>query len=100
MGQKITNDKDFDKYFGLAAFMGKGGEPTRVDFANEFVLPIVLPETDCETDITAVSISGNTSVINLNYKVKVGEKRDFFIRPLMLLVVDKAYRDAQVVVNQ
>ena len=34
VGQKITNDKDFDKYFGLAAFMGKGGEPTRVDFAN------------------------------------------------------------------
>jgi len=22
VGQKITNDKDFDKYFGLAAFMG------------------------------------------------------------------------------
>ena len=100
VGQKITNDKDFDKYFGLAAFMGKGGEPTRVDFANEFVLPIVLPETDCETDITAVSLSGNASVINLNYKVKVGEKRDFYIRPIMLLVVDKAYRDAQVVVNQ
>ena len=93
-------NKDFDKYFGLAAFMGKGGEPTRVDFANEFVLPIVLPETDCETDITAVSLSGNASVINLNYKVKVGEKRDFYIRPIMLLVVDKAYRDAQVVVNQ
>ena len=100
VGQKITNDKDFDKYFGLAAFMGKGGEPTRVDFANEFVLPIVLPETDCETDITAVSLSGNASVVNLNYKVKVGEKRDFYIRPIMLLVVDKAYRDAQVVVNQ
>ena len=100
VGQKITNDKDFDKYFGLAAFMGKGGEPTRVDFANEFVLPIVLPETDCETDINAVSLSGNASVINLNYKVKVGEKRDFYIRPIMLLVVDKAYRDAQVVVNQ
>ena len=100
VGQKITNDKDFDKYFGLAAFMGKGGEPTRVDFANEFVLPIVLPETDRETDITAVSLSGNASVINLNYKVKVGEKRDFYIRPIMLLVVDKAYRDAQVVVNQ
>jgi len=30
----------------------------------------------------------------------VGEKRDFYIRPIMLLVVDKAYRDAQVVVNQ
>jgi len=100
VGQKITNDKDFDKYFGLAAFMGKGGEPTRVDFANEFVLPIVLPETDCETDITAVSLSGNASVINLNYKVKVGEKRDFYIRPIMLLVVDKAYRDAQVQLNK
>lgn len=100
VGQKITNEQDFNRYFGMAAYMGKDGEPTGVDFDNEFVLPIVLPETDCETDITAVSLSGNASVINLNYKVKVGEKRDFYIRPIMLLVVDKAYRDAQVQLNK
>jgi len=99
-GTKITTAKDFDRRFGMAAFMGKGGEPTHIDFDKEFVLPIVLPETDSETEITDVSITGNTQAITLNYKVKVGEKRSFTIRPIMLLVVDKAYRDTQVVVNK
>ena len=84
----------------MAAYMGKDGEPTRVDFDNEFVLPIVLPETDCETEIIDVALSGNASVINLDYKIKVGAKRDFFTRPIKLLVVDKAYRYAQVQLNK
>ena len=100
VGQKITNEQDFNRYFGMAAYMGKDGEPTGVDFDNEFVLPIVLPETDCETEIIDVALSGNASVINLDYKIKVGAKRDFFTRPIKLLVVDKAYRYAQVQLNK
>ena len=57
VGQKITNEHDFNRYFGMAAYMGKDGEPTHIDF-------------------------------------------DFFTRPIKLLVVDKAYRYAQVQLNK
>ena len=100
VGEKITREKDFNLYFGIAAFMGKDGEATPINFSKSFVLPIVLPETYNDTKITNVSLTGNNSTLHLNYKVEVGAKRSFTIRPIMLLVVNKAYKDAKVVVNQ
>lgn len=42
----ITTQKEFDEQFGTAAYMGKGGLPTKVNFKRQAVLAIVLPLTN------------------------------------------------------
>ena len=98
-GQKITNRKDLDRYFGLAAFMGKGGEPMRINFSKEFILPIVLPETDVETDIKAIVLTGNAQTLHLSYRVETGEKQGFTTQPIKLLVVSNEFKNAKVEVE-
>ena len=59
---KVTNEHEFNHYFGMAAVMGKGGEPTKIDFKKQFVIAKVLPETNISTDIQPLSLvqKGNT----------------------------------------
>ena len=82
----------------MAAFMGKGGNPTVINFKKEFVIPIVLPETDKDTDILDISLEGNERELKLIYRVKEGEQQGFFIQPIKLLIVDNAYKQAQITV--
>jgi len=96
VSSKITTQKDFDRCFGMAAFMGKGGNPTVINFKKEFVIPIVLPETDKDTDIFDVSLEGNERELKLTYRVKEGKQQSFFIQPIKLLIVDNAYKPAQI----
>ena len=96
VSSKITTQKEFDRYFGMAAFMGKGGNPTVINFKKEFVIPIVLPETDKDTDILDVSLEGNERELKLTYRVKEGKQQSFFIQPIKLLIVDNAYKQAQI----
>ena len=97
---KITTQKDFDRCFGIAAFMGKGGNPTTINFKKEFVIPIILDETDKDTDISDVSLEGNERELKLTYRVKEGEQQSFFMQPIKLLIVNNAYRQAQVTVDK
>ena len=46
---KMTTQTEFDRYFGMAAVMG--GQPTAIDFDRQFVIAIVLPETNHSTTI-------------------------------------------------
>jgi len=98
VSSKITTQKEFDRCFGMAAFMGKGGNPTVINFKKEFVIPIVLPETDKDTDILDISLEGNERELKLIYRVKEGEQQGLFIQPIKLLIVDNAYKQAQITV--
>ena len=100
VGSKITTQKDFDRCFGMAAFMGKGGNPTTINFKKEFVIPIILDETDKDTDILDVSLEGNERELKLTYRVKEGKQQSFFMQPIKLLIVNNAYRQAQVTVDK
>lgn len=89
---KITNQKDLDKYFGLAPVMGKNGEPTKIDFKQSFVLAIIGQETDKETTFDIVSLKGNQNSVELKYRIKQDVNlRDYTIHPFEMIVVDKAY---------
>ena len=35
---ELTTQEDFNRYFGEAAYMGKDGEPTKIDFNEDFVI--------------------------------------------------------------
>ncbi len=96
---KITSQEEFDGYFGMAAFMGKGGEVTPIDFKKEFVIPIVPGETDTETAISQVRLQGNKREVHLHYVIKEGDKLSYRIDPIRLLIVGNEYKNAEITVS-
>lgn len=47
----INTQAEFDKYFSPAAYMGKGGQPTQIDFNHQKAICFILPVTNIATDI-------------------------------------------------
>ena len=70
---KITSQEQFDRYFGPAAFMGKDGEPTPIDFSRELVIAKVFP------------LSSKAD------EWKDGKQLNYTIRPFILLSAPIAY---------
>ena len=93
----ITNKQAFDEQFGMAAFMGKGGQPTPVNFGKSAVLAIVLPETNKAIDIDSVMVTETgKKELTLAYTVHEGAEQSFYVRPLQLMAIDKRYKSYQV----
>lgn len=86
----ITNQEEFDKIFGAAAHMGKNGTPTAIDFSKEQVIAIMLPVTNIYTKIHPINlIITKIKDAEFYYKIEYGEKLNFNIKPLALIVVSK-----------
>lgn len=98
--QKITSQEEFERYFGMAAFMGKDGQPTAIDFGKQFVLPIVLPVTDVETEIVPTQLQCQGDTLFYTYEVRLGEAIRYRIQPLSIIVVDKQYEDKILSIKQ
>ncbi len=47
----IHNQQDFESVFGEGAVMGRNGQPTRIDFSKQFVVAVIMPETNRQTSI-------------------------------------------------
>lgn len=88
----VYSAEEFERYFGMAAVMGKNGQPTEIDFGRQYVICIALPATDISTVINAVSLVDNgKGEIVLKYEVRRGAEQTYTTQPLLLLVVDKKY---------
>ena len=94
---KITSEEDFHKLFGMATTMGKDGRPTAIDFSKEFVLAIVLPVTDVDTEINPVRVEAKGDSLFYTYEVKIGEKQTYSIQPISIIILDKQYEDKEIV---
>lgn len=88
---KVTTQADFDRLFGMAAVMGKDGQPTPIDFHRQFVIAVVLPVTDIETHLQIGKLSSDDDRLTLHYTVKRGERQSYFTQPMELVIVDKKY---------
>lgn len=98
--QKITNQKNFDSYFGTAAVMGENGNPTDINFSTQYVISLTRPETDIETRLVPKSLETNQKgEIVLCYQEIQGQKRTYTTKPLLLIIVDKKY-DGNVVLSK
>ena len=98
--QKITNQKDFDFYFGTAAVMGENGNPTDINFSQQYVISLARPETDIETTLVPKSLVTNQKgEIVLCYQEIQGQKRTYTTKPLLLIIVDKKY-DGNIVLSK
>ena len=93
---KIADKASFDRLFGAAAYMGKDGEPTKIDFGRQFVIAVVNPVTDVATELKPVSLSKENGELIFNYQETLGEKQTWSMQPVLLVVVDNEYEAASV----
>lgn len=91
---KITSQEQLEQYFGMAAFMGKNGEPTKIDFSKEYVIAVVLPVTDLQTELKAGELKQLGDTLVFHYQMKQGEKQTFTIRPMLMIIVSNDYQGA------
>jgi len=96
---KITSQQDFEACFGMAAFMGKDGQVTPIDFSKQFVLTVVLPVTETETEIHPVSVEAKRDTLFYTYQVQTGEPLTFSIHPMSVIILDSRYANNAVVLN-
>ena len=86
----ITTQEQFDSLFGAAAFMGKDGQPTHVDFDRQSVIAVVLPETDIETTLRPLSLTRSSGSLTFTYGKEENDKLSYTIRPVLLVATNKA----------
>lgn len=94
---KITAAEAFDQLFGMAAFMGKDGQPTAIDFDKQFVLAIVLPVTDVATEIIPQKVEAKGNQLFYSYEVRTGKQQSFSIQPVSIIILDKQFENHEVI---
>ena len=86
----VTTREQFEKLFGAAAVMGKDGIPTAIDFKRQFVIGIVLPLTNDETEVVPTHLTTDGKMLVLYYKVNMGARNmSSTMRPMALVAVDR-----------
>lgn len=88
---KVDSAEGFESLFGAAAFMGKDGTPTAIDFDKEFVIAVVDPKTDVATELTPVSLEKRGDELIFTYKETLGEKLGWTMQPLLLVKVGRSH---------
>ena len=88
---RIDDRATFESLFGMATLMGTAGQPTPVDWDNEFVLAVVDPSTNIQTELVPESLQCENGQLVFTYSETVGEKQSFWIIPDLLLKVDRKY---------
>lgn len=95
---KITSQEEFNRQFGMAAFMGDKGKPTKIDFQKSFVIIKVLPVTDFQTTLAPVSLKKiRDKQLRLTYTLRQGKEQSFSTQPIFILVVDNKYKDFEII---
>ena len=85
----IFNTKqEFETYFGMAATMG--GLPTEVNWNKQYVVALVLPETNRATSVEPVAVKvANDNIMVFSYRVKKGDKISHKMVPFTAVAIDK-----------
>lgn len=88
----IRSEEELMKYFGTAPTLGKDGEPTTIDFTNEYVLAVIDSITnEAPINLEAISLTKTTDQLNFVYSKSSQEKTGSEFRYLLLLVIPKQY---------
>ena len=92
----IDSSEQFQELFGAAAFMGKDGLPTSIDFDREFVIAVVNPATDRMTELTPESLREENGELVFTYLETIGEQQTWTMQPVLLVKVDRKYKTDRV----
>jgi hypothetical protein len=85
----IHNQEDFRRVFGDAAVMGTNGNPTQVNFSRQFVVALILPETNRQTQLEPVMLNRVGDRLYFSYIIYEGHNTSYNIRPFVAMVVDR-----------
>nr|WP_314695777.1 hypothetical protein [uncultured Prevotella sp.] len=91
--KKITSQKAFTREFGPAAFMGKRGEVTNIDFNKTFIIAYLLPQTNREIVLKPLSLILQKNYLELHYMSEQGDEKNFSTQPLLIIIVNKKYKN-------
>jgi len=98
---KITTQENFEKVFGMATTMGPEGKPSPIDFTKQYVIAVILPESNKQTSIEPISLSkNNKNEIVLDYKIHQGPEQSFTTVSHLLLIVDTVHEGAVILHEQ
>ena len=85
----IQNQQDFESVFGEGAVMGRNGQPTSIDFRHQFVIAVILPETNRQTTIETALLRRNGDRLYFSYIIDEGHSTSYTMRPFTAVVVDR-----------
>lgn len=85
----IHNQQDFDAVFGAGAVMGRNGQPTAINFARQFVIALILPETNRQTTIETAMLNRIGDRLYYSYIIEEGHATSYTMRPYTAVVVDR-----------
>lgn len=91
----INDQRNFEHYFGEAAVMGSNGEPTRINWNTQYVLAVVLPETNRSTLVEPIDVKLNGNAIIYNYHVTRGDRTTYNMVPFAAVALDKPANSVQ-----
>ena len=83
----IDNERDFNAFFGPAAIMG--GLPTDINWKKQFVVAILLPETNKPTMVTPMSVKKSPGNIIFKYQVNRGTKTSYTLIPFAAVALNR-----------
>ena len=89
---KIASQDEFERYFGMAAFMGKNGQPTPIDFETQFAITVVLPQTNHSTELHAESLTDDGQKLVFTYRADVAPEENTWTQvPMLLIFVNRQF---------
>lgn len=98
---KITSKKAMDSFFGFAAFMGKEGKPTEINFSKNFVICVVINEVDKLMELSPIGLTKKANNrLEFHFKMLVGEKMTSRSRPILLVLVDNKYKNYDIQITR
>ena len=83
----LDNEQDFKAFFGPAALMGS--KPTDINWKTQYVIAILLPETNRSTMVTPLSLKRNDHSVIFKYQVNRGDKTSYTIVPFAAIALDR-----------
>ncbi len=84
----IDNEETFNKYFGPAPLMGSA--PTDINWKHQFVIAILLPETNKATMVTPLKVKESPGNIIFYYQVNRGHKTSYTLVPFAAIALERA----------
>ena len=83
----IDNERDFNEFFGAAAIMG--GLPTDINWKRQYVIAVLLPETNRPTMVTPMEVKQNGNNVIFKYRVNRGHKTSYTLVPFAAIALNR-----------
>ena len=89
----IDSKQEFDAYFGPAAIMGE--RPTDINWNEQFVIAVLLPETNKATMVTPLGVKQSPGNVIFRYQVNRGRKTSYTLVPFTAIALNRSTSSQQ-----